>query len=460
MATGKKTVWDRVNTAVTVEPATFLYFFAYGLKRVTWQDLIYDKICLKAHNLTDCHNKDWQDTQPALQSESSAWILYANIALVLPMMVTLSLLSGYSDRYGLRLAFLLPLVGATLSYLLLAALAYFPDWHVSVILPASLLSGMTGDYSTVLMATMSYISLVTSTKNMTLHLSLVEGLLQLAIMAASFVSGPIVAASDEYGLAIVYVLAAGLNFFAFLDVTFRLRQPPLPAPADKHDSLVKIIWDSLKEYFRVVFRPRPFWQRTCLQLIAAVFTLTAFAVGSTQDLLFLFFTKEIGKTLTDYTMYSGLTHCIGFFGNTVGLWLLMRVFRFNERDVIVAGVTVTTTAYAFISYSRNDYIYYSSIILQIFRSLPHVGCRAYMAKHVAASEVAAALGYLATLQSITPLFASAAFNSLYPLTLSWWPGFLFVAAAFLCLLCVPILTGIAVLENKSSEQGSINMMSE
>lgn len=437
-----------INSLVTVEPVTFLYYISFSLGIVAWQQTLYIKLChQQGYNASQCANNTWGNAHPQLQEQTSYWTIYTNVATLPPLLFCLTALSGYSDRNGLRLPLILPLVGGTAITVWTILQVIYIDWDPSLLLISPVAWGATGYFPAINMAATTYLIRDRDVVNLGFRIAVLEGLQNFASAVGTLIAGPILDAPSGNGLLIAWITTVVFQLVALADVCFRLKASRSPAQytqigqSESCNTLRKCFnLHSLKSYFTAVFRKRDKWKRLHLHIVVVATMLAYMSLAGVTTTVFLYLTKEYSISNTDYSLYQGLNCLLTLIGST----LLVHAFttRYNLSDIgfTVLGAVSSGVSYTLLGYASYPICYWLAVLFRVFLTYSWIGGRLYISHTMDQGEQAAGMGYYATVQCITTLLASLTFNGLYPATLGLWPGLCFAFAGFLCLLTVPALT--------------------
>jgi len=441
--------WETFNRWVTVEPIAFLYFFNVCVTTTAWQALLYRKFCVQANNsLSNCLNIKWQQTQPQLQAQTSQWMIYSNTVTIVPMLFTITMLSGYSGRHGVRLALFLPYVLGVISTGWVIVNILFLHWHPILLLVSSFLTGVSGFYAVVTMATTAYVVHDSDPNDYAVRIAALQAVVSIAYMVGSFVVGPILD-SGVFGLASCFIMMVVCNVAGVLDIALRLRSCGYP-PVKPKDSFCEAFCSlrSIREYVTVITRPRVDYRRLHIQLITIIFMFGFCAITGVMDIAYLYMTKTNGYSNTINSIWAGMTCIVTTLGNTVGMQIFTKKFNIGAHAILILGVASNALSYGAMIYFKHKITIWLSLVLRPFISYISIGSYMYIAQCLDSDEQSAGLGYLAMVQALFALLASIMFNGLYPVTLSFWPGFCFALAAGLCVLTGPIIIFIKWHDNR------------
>ncbi|KAF6040652.1 hypothetical protein EB796_001065 [Bugula neritina] len=430
---------------MTVEPVIFLFYMAFAIGMVAFQQTLYLKLCYKEYrNLSLCSDSAWQQQHPAVQSDTSTWILYATITNLVPLVVCIIMLSGYSDKNGIGLALVLPNIGSLIAMGWAIVLTVYIEWDPVLLLVTNFIGGATGYYPTMTMACMTYVIRDPDVSNLGLRMAVIEGLQAFSTALGTMVAGPLIDLPN--GLTYAWAVAAGCYMLSILDLTFRVKRLPAPEQQgeEREGRCVALHscfdLDTIKKYFVVILRRREQSKRLHLYVVLTGAMTSFLAYSGLVNIIFLYLTKEYGQSLTQYSVYVGLGCIAALFGSTV----LVRVFTVNyplsDMSFAVVGSAVTTIYYILLGYADQPGAYWAAPVFNVFLGYVAIGSRLYISHTLESHEQAGGMGFFSLVQSVVGLAASALYNTVYPLSLSVWPGVCCALSAFLSIVTIPMFT--------------------
>lgn len=420
----------RFSKLVTVEPLVFLYFVSQSLTYSAWQALAYSKFGQLERNTT-FNNSNGTANITALTMQ---WMIYTDLVVTLPMIIVTACVSGYSVRHGLRLAFYLPLVGGTISSAASLVNAFFPYGGRYLLFVSPLASGLTGYWTTMLMATVTYVLYDTSLSKMAIRLGLIEAMIMLSDLVAKYAVKPLLGIKT-WGLPLVLFVSIFCQILAILDVTIRLRR--CPYPMEPHSDYGKSFcsFQPVIKFFKILWLKRLNDKRLHIHLITLVASLQWFTFLGSESMTGEYLTK-LGQNHLGW--YSAAT-AISIGGDTLLLWLLYRYVRCQPLTITLIGIVSTTLSLACLAYDEHAWMLWISITFRFGRSFTRIGSWMYVGESGNPMETAALMGYLAIAQAASATIGELAIRTLYRIAIFHWTGFVFIVAAYLCFVTSPIL---------------------
>ena len=261
----------RLLRQVTVEPVLFVFMLCTFLKLPVNQQLIFRKSCIQLYNKTFCSQNFTRKTcgeslneqENAVQKSSSEWIFYNTVAYSVPSIISSLLLGSWSDKFGRKVAILLPLVGLGIESISAMVNVHFYEASPAYLLYGNILSGMFGGFSTILMALFSYIADITKDKsNRTLRIGLLESMTFVGGATGELLSGILI---EKHGFMAPYIMILSLLALVIFYVLWVLKESYFPNQPSRFFSL-----ETFHGSFKVWVKHRPQNGRLHLLLLLAV----------------------------------------------------------------------------------------------------------------------------------------------------------------------------------------------
>jgi MFS family permease len=245
-----------IIVSLTVEPVLFVDAFAFGLTDTATRALAFDRVCLtylqlhSSSSLSTCPVSNLtSDETSFVHGETSRLQSYSTLCVSLPAVLLVVVYSNLSDRWSRKYVILIGPVGSILSSAICLLVAANAHWPPMALLAASVVSGLTGGFVTLLGACLGYLT-ATVMKNAgcqtsssqhrpdchrLLRLAIAEAFMQVSRTVSASSSGKILSA---VGPEMVFVIGILLNVTEALYVAIRLQNivpvvttPAVPVPA-------------------------------------------------------------------------------------------------------------------------------------------------------------------------------------------------------------------------------------
>ena len=189
--------WRKLHqprTYLTVEPVLFLFAFASFLSYTVFQELLHHLICRRTPNCSSAneggHCAVPGPTEQLVQTETSHWLLYINIASGVPSILVSVIYGAVSDMKGRRLFMILPVLGSILNQTVVLLAVYFQDTlPLPILLLGAFVSGIGGTFPVFNFAVYSYVSDISSNSKRTIHIGILESMTFLGATASLLLGG-------------------------------------------------------------------------------------------------------------------------------------------------------------------------------------------------------------------------------------------------------------------------------
>jgi len=181
---------------LTVEPVLLVYMFAQFLSSSAFQGFLHSRFCELDPNCngtnnsssSSCNNESDTSTDN-IQSLTSHWILYVNIATGIPSIVLSIFYGGLSDVIGRRHFIILPAIGSLLNTTIILLAIYIPKMPLEVLLFGAFCNGVYGNYSVINFAAYSYVSDISASSGRTRQIGVLESMTYLGATLSQLIVG-------------------------------------------------------------------------------------------------------------------------------------------------------------------------------------------------------------------------------------------------------------------------------
>ncbi len=261
-------ITDRVTSVldkVSVEPLLFLFTIACALLGVASKALVYHKVCISHYDPDLCakvDNGSFPDEEQLVQSESSFWFLAETYLNEVSSLVMSFFYGSLSDRYGRKLALILPVTGQIINALIHIFNAVFIRISVAALLPGAFIGGLFGGWTSINIGAFGLLSDITSPQQRTTRMSLAESGIFVSSAIGHSVSGLVV---DKSGFVSVFCMAGGIHLLSLLYILLRIKEhrKVSPSSSSRCDTCMSILTGS----YRVLRKKRRDRKRTYIFVI-------------------------------------------------------------------------------------------------------------------------------------------------------------------------------------------------
>ena len=202
---------------VTVEPVVFLCVASAVFKFVFLPQFLLETICRRDYNSSVCNKLQLPEFRTAriqVQSTTAKWMLGLYSCSLLISLFTVPIIGTLADTIGKKRALFIPVVTFNLQSIVYVILS----WNSTKINPqhfflCSTLGGLSGDIVALMMLACSYLSDITTDKERTFRLTLLEGTLTFSLCVFTFASGYVI---EAFGYSRAFFFSFGADTIAFL----------------------------------------------------------------------------------------------------------------------------------------------------------------------------------------------------------------------------------------------------
>ena len=214
-----------------LEPVIFFYLFAIGIQTIDYQFAyhVFAKELTRnsTSNLTEglqgsVSNCDTNTSSPQfilqqkIQDKTAQFSIYQSVLYLGPMMISVIIFGSFSDKIGRKLPLLLAISSEVPHFVLFLLVIYF-DLPIWITLIGNFIVGVTGGINVVFMASYAFISDITTAKDRTLRIVVLDAVLGLGATGGLLVSGYML---NGLGFAACYWMMTGIFFCIALYIQF------------------------------------------------------------------------------------------------------------------------------------------------------------------------------------------------------------------------------------------------
>ncbi|CAH8536709.1 unnamed protein product [Dicrocoelium dendriticum] len=417
-------------------------------------------------NLTwSMENSKFLDQEISIQRHSGMYLVIYRCLLNIPATVACLFFGSWSKRLGHKWVMLIPCVGAILacgwfSCGLIPWLKPIPD-VLCFIMVGALTNGLCGKSSAMSMGANSYITDISSTKQRTKLLGRLMGMNCFGLC----IGHGLLALFFRYkGIAEVFVFAVSSNTFILLILLFLVQdskevcaQAILNGPRTKPNELDKdhgestaaslnpkdsVCWciaicQTVKNSYIFLIEKRSGQLRTIILFLLGSVLFNQMAKSGEQDAILLFVkNKPFRWTAEMYGYYIAVYY--GCMAILLTLVLPLIEYRLAPHDttLIMLGISFKIARLLTTALSQSTAILFVAAVGGSAAGFISSGIRSLLSKLVHSDDVGASFALVSCMESVSNLFGGSLFTGLYNLTITIFPGTIFVIDAVLhaCIL--------------------------
>ncbi|MGC8524877.1 MAG: MFS transporter [Acidibrevibacterium sp.] len=356
-------------------------------------------------------------------SHAAAWVGLLATSFSTMQFLFSPIIGGLSDRFGRRPVMLLSVLGLGVGYLILAAAP-----SLGFVLLARLIAGVT---TANISAVTAYISDVTPPERRGQRFGLVG-----AMFGLGFVLGPVIGGVlGGIWLRLPFLAGGGLSLCNALYGFFML---PESLAQERRRNFSWRRANPIAALANLRANPRA-------RRLAMAWSATWFGLGALQSA----FVLSTGLRFGWHTTQNGFALALaGLSQALVQSFLMRRILgRFGETRTALLGCLAAALAQSTYAFATAGWMIYAGVVISALGAINTPAIRALFAAEAGADRQGEAQGVLASLQSLTAIFAPLLGAALFahftaPGAAIFFPGAPFLLAAFAYLLAGALLAGL------------------
>lgn len=437
--------------SVSVEPVLFLSMFSLALQMPLCTQYLWDRISedlgYNGSQSRGCGNTSGTSDplQREVQTMTAHWNLYINLAGFVMGLFVVTLLGSWSDLRGRRPVLILPSLGMALQAAIYLVVMYL-KLPVAWFLVGRLLSGLTGDFNTILAGCFAYVADTSDRSSRTFRVAVLEACLGIAGMLASIIGGQWRKAQgyiNPFWLVFATNLATALYAYLFVPESVT-PDPSAKLFTPRH---YRAVWRLYTTSSNTNNSDRRF-QRYKLWLYTLCFFIVVTVHFGSRELFVLY---ELSVPLcwgSALIGYGSAAQHLTYLSSLLGLKVMQRCLE--ESWVALVGLASNIAGLVVISVANTTALMFTGYGICFLAMASTPVLRSKLSKLVGPSEQGALFAAVACVEGLCSLVASGVFNSLYPATLHLMKGFPFLLAAILLLIPAGFI-GILEFQSRSRE---------
>jgi len=238
-----------------VEPVLLMFMLGSFISYPVLQQLIYSMICGDtkgcengSRNDTNSHCGKSNDVEQHVQTTTSHWLLYINIANGIPSILSALVTGGASDHIGRKILIVIASAGGTINVIVIL-MTYYAELPKYVFLFGALISGCMGGFAVVNLAVYSYMADICSIQDRTRRFGILESMTYIGGSLGGLIGGLWLKGGSYvqpfYAVAVLYIAV----FFACIIPC--LIPESVKVKKGATFTLVTILQQNVKSFFKI-----------------------------------------------------------------------------------------------------------------------------------------------------------------------------------------------------------------
>ncbi|XP_013187573.2 probable peptidoglycan muropeptide transporter SLC46 isoform X1 [Amyelois transitella] len=438
---------------VILEFALFLTMMGLTLSSTAISNIVLYRSCVHSlhYSVEECRpflSPERTNDTKHLEVEVQKYVTYVTTVKTIieslgPAFLSL-FLGVWSDTHGRKPLIVWPLFGLTWTSMSIVVFAMLdnlgPWWYTLTVIPISITGGFSGLFT----GAFCYISDVSTSKNSSLRMTLME----IAVSAGSVV-GSLACSHLLKAVGNVYMLliAASIFVLAYAVTNVWLQESLVGAVPGTLSSVLDFLL--IKEMVTECFKRRPNYLRAQILILTVANSLNVFILYGLSGLEYLYTREKLHWSLKDFNQFSAASVLISFVGSFLGVAVIQKYCKVSDLAFSAISFASSVGEYAIKTIAVASWHMYLASGVSSFGSLSAPLIRSFLTKILPVQDIAKVFALMCAIEGIFPLISPALYNAVYNLTIASFPGAILLMTSFVNAICLVMLLVVVYLRWKS-----------
>ncbi|XP_023217606.1 proton-coupled folate transporter-like [Centruroides sculpturatus] len=407
-----------------IEFFLFLIIFVISLKSVSQQSLILERVCRFHFGYSEkiCNNlTEYDSIQASVQKISTRYNLGSALVTTLPAIISTTLLSPWSDKYGRKFPILISTFGLILEGIGLTIVSIIRSAPAYFIIIAGIPSGIFGGYLMAISSCYTYVADITREKTRTVKFTILQCFFVLADPIGMELGGIIY---KYEGVTAVYGIALSALVMGFFWVLFFVGETR--GEESKTNFKIKIRYlfrlDNLKENIRTCIASRPGNVRMQIWLLMLANSVALFCTTGATAIEFFFANRMYKWDNTTFSTITGALKVAHGICILVAVPVCCRLFKMSEDMIGLLGIISDFLEFGIKCAAYREWPYYIGCVVGLLGGTSTVAVNSHLCRLVNEDELSKIFAVLAFCGALMPVFSNIVFNVVYAQTLHIFLG--------------------------------------
>ena len=318
---------------------------------------------LSSSSLNSCQVVDSEDVELQVQTETSHWLLYLNIAGGIPSILMSLLYGSLSDQLGRKLFIILPAVGSIFNAAVILQLIYLSETlPIAFLLLGSLVVGFFGNFSVINFAVYSYASDISVHSKRTRQIGILESMTYIGGTVSLLLGGVWIKTLQSYSPPFWCIIACNIVILVYVIVALPESQSLSQRNVDSINARVdyyrdegvkmvcKSIGKNLFDYFALLLTS---WRLVVLMTIFFIVEINFLGI---TDVVILY---TIGEPLCWASDLIGYFLALKLFFNGISLLAILPILLaigLSDTVILILGLISGSTALVIMGLSTDTWM--------------------------------------------------------------------------------------------------------
>ncbi|KAL0892462.1 hypothetical protein ABMA27_015571 [Loxostege sticticalis] len=429
---------------VTVEPTVLMFFIGCTVASMSSANLGLEKACRVNLNFTDeiCtamidqtleSQNQYEKEVQTLVARAMAWKSYftSTIPCILGVFI-----GTWQDKTGHRKIFIIyPIVGQIIASLNHIMNVFFLTQLNLEFLAFSeaIIDALSGGNCVLTLTVFAFISAITSEKDRTFRIGMVNLGVMLGLPIGTSLSGIVLKKLGYYG---AYGISLTLHTINLLYSIFVLSDPQRTPENKKHDRkgvghFFRTFFDlsNIKETFKTVFKNGPNRRRLRMCLLLMVVALLYGPTFGEMSVLYMSTRYRFNWDEVKYSLFQAYNFVTMVVGTVFSITVFSKCLQWHDSMLgIISTVSKIMGSFVY-CFAPNPTIFFLAPMVEILHGSSMLALRSIFSKLVASNELGKIHSIIGITEYVMPLVYVPMYTQVYIRTMEFFPGAVFLLGA-------------------------------
>ncbi|GFU31646.1 hypothetical protein NPIL_252031 [Nephila pilipes] len=421
---------------LTIEPIVLIFSFAFVMNLSCLTNLMMDKGCLYHLNYSKeiCKNlSGYPEEKDNVEILANNYSLYSNLMGLIGAVVMI-FFAPWSDKYGRKLPLILAFSGTLVSDVCYIVCTLIEDSKLYYLVLSKIPGELFGGFICILALVYSHASEVSTPKTRTIKYTTIEICFGSGMALGGLAGGLIY---KYYGYFYIYLLGSILHLFCIPWIALVVQETTgldVTVPWS-HKIKDLFICESLLKGWKATIRARKNHGRPLLLLFFCSMCVVVLTYESFSSIAFVYAHHLYNWDPTTYNSVNTIFSVSQMVVITICTALLIKFFRVTDNILGLLGVSSLLAKNAIVAFANYGVaIYYIGNACGMLTGLVPLALRSSLSKIVDKDELGRIFSFLATCESVFPMFGTILVTKVFNATINIYPSVSYLMTVGLLLI--------------------------
>ncbi|XP_050422969.1 proton-coupled folate transporter-like [Adelges cooleyi] len=467
MGFGSKTKYVFKN--ITVEPLMALFQVSSVLSSLTTQNLNLSKACRVNLQLSDdvCYGLENKNMSSYPREEEEVQHMVADMLIWQTIIqssipcVLVIFIGSWSDRHQKRKpCMIIPILGELVRNIgLLLCVYYYYQLPLEVAgLVESIPSAIAGGMTVLYLAAFSYVGDVSTMKNRTLRVGLMNLFFGAAWPIGAALSGILFQQLGFYG---VYYISTALYLISLIYGIFRIKENPKRKTETEPVQILTGCTDHISDFFninhiseafKVTFKREPHIRWLKIMMLMFVIVVVQGPMQGETAVGYLYTRIKFNWNEVDYSVFSTFSFMANIAGVGIALGIFSQLFKMDDSLIGIIAVTSKVVSGFVYAFASTELMFYIGSLTEMMAGSSYIVVRSILSKVVPQNELGQVSAIIAVIETLVPVVYKPLYSAIYNTTLNVFPGTFYIVGAIMLIPAIIIYIWMYLVNRKSQRE--------